>query len=82
MGAEDFLHFFLRCATKTNEGVAESMHNYVHMHSDKRRVLDIRDVGLEGRSHWNGPPINCASRLGESAFDRHFEGRRRWHFKK
>ena len=80
-GIEDFLHFFLRCATKTHaEGVAESMGNYVEMHSDKRRGLDIGDVGLEARIHWNGPPIHHATRLGESALDRHFGGRRRWHF--
>ena len=78
MGAEDFLHFFRRCATMTNaEGVGESMDNYVEMHSDKRRGLDIKDVGLEGRIHWNGPPINYACRLRESAFDQHFEGRHR-----
>ena len=80
-GIEDFLHFFLRCATKTHaEGVVESMGNYVEMHSDKRRGLDIGDVGLEARIHWNGPPIHHATRLGESALDQHFGGRRRWHF--
>ena len=80
-GIEDFLHFFLRCATKTHaEGVAESMGNNVEMHSDKRRGLDISDVGLEAIIHWNGPPIHYATRLGESTLDRHFGGRRRWHF--
>ena len=80
-GIEDFLHFILRCATKTHaEGVAESMGNYVEMHSDKRRGLDIGDVGLEARIHWNGPSLNRATRFGESALDRHFGGRRRWHF--
>ena len=76
-GIEDFLHFFLRCATKTH---AESMGNHVEMHSDKRKGLDIGDVGLEARIHWNDPPIHHATRLGESALDRHFGGRRRWHF--
>ena len=43
------------------------MGNYVEMHSDKRRGLDIDDVRLEARIHWNGPPIHHATRLGESA---------------
>ena len=59
-GVESFLHFLLRCFVKTHaEGVAESMGNYIDLHSDKRRGMEIDDVGKEAMVHWNGngPPI-------------------------
>ena len=80
-GIENFLHLFLRCATKTHaEGVAESMGNIVEMHSSKRRGLDIADVGMEAKIHWNGPPIHLTQNLGDAALDLHFGGRNKWHF--
>ena len=80
-GIEDLLHLFLRCALKTHvESVAESMGSIIDLHSDKRRGIDVRVVGEESMIHWNGPPINRANDLLESALDRHFGGRRNWHF--
>ena len=46
-GIKDFLHFFGVPPKTHAEGVAESIGKYVEMHSDKRRGLDIGDVGLE-----------------------------------
>lgn len=69
-GIGNFLHILLRCATKTHaEGVAESMGNLVDMHSNKRRWLDVADVGVEAKIHWNGPPIHMSHTLGEAALD-------------
>lgn len=80
-GIQNFLHFFLRCATKTHaEGVAESMGNLVEIHSEKKRGLDISAIGKEAKIHWNGPPIHHSQVLGEAVLDRHFGGRNRWHF--
>ena len=80
-GIEDFLHLFLRCALKTHvESVGESMGSIINLHSDKRRGIDVRVVGEESMRHWNGPPVNRANDLLESALDRHFGGRRNWHF--
>ncbi len=81
-GIEEFLHFFLRCALKTHvESVAESMGSIIDMHNDKRRGLDVKVVGGEAMIHWNGPPLHAADDLLESALDRHFGGKKNWHFK-
>ena len=58
-GIEKFLAIFTKCAVKTHaEGVAESMGNYVDIHSEKRRGLDVSVVGQEAYIHWNGPPVH------------------------
>jgi hypothetical protein len=63
-GIEGFLHFLLRCSVKTHaEGVAESMGNYIDLHSDKRRGMEIDDVGREALIYWNGPPLHLAESL-------------------
>ena len=49
------------------------------MHSDKKRGLDITDVGIESKIHWNGPPIHHTKELAEASLDRCFGGRK-WHF--
>ena len=79
IGIEDFLHFFLRCATKTHaEVVAESMGNYVEMHSDKRRGLDISDVSW--RLEFTGmvllftTPPDCESRLWIDTLEEDVDG--------
>ena len=78
---EDFLYLFLRCALKAHvESVAESMGSIIDLHSDKRRGIDVTVVGEESMIHWNGPPVNKANGLLEAALDRHFGGRRNWHF--
>ena len=56
------------------------MGNYVEVHSDKRRGIDISMVGTESKIHWNGPPVHHTQNLGEAALDRHFGGRHKWHF--
>ena len=77
----NFLHLFVSAATKTHaEGVAESMGNYIEMHAEKKRGLDINDVGVESFVHWNGPPIANATSLIEAALDRRFKGRNSWRF--
>ena len=75
------LHLFLRCATKTHaEGVAESIGNYVDFYADRKRGLDIKEIGEECYIHWNGPPIHLAEELGKSALDKKFGGRNNWRF--
>ena len=81
-GNEMFLHFLLRCTMKTHaEGVAESMGSVIDTHIEKRRGLNIEEVGKESIIHWNGPPIHLSDSLGEKALNRHFKGRP-WHFVK
>ena len=59
MGIELFLSIFIKCSVKTHaEGVAESMGNYVDIHSEKRRGLDVAVVGQEAYIHWNGPGVH------------------------
>ena len=78
---EDLLHLFLRCALKTHvESVAESMGSIIDLHSDKRRGIDVTVVGEESMIHWNRLPVNKANDLLEAVLDRHFGGRRNWHF--
>ena len=80
-GIKQFLYLFLRCSVKTHaEGIAESMGSYVNYHSDKRRGLDIEDVGREALIHWNGPPVDKAGHIGEAALDGKFGGRSNWRF--
>ena len=81
-GHQNFLNFLLRCTVKLHaEGVAESMGSVIDIHSDKRRGLNIEDVGKESIIHWNGPPIHLCDSLGEKSLNRHFKGRL-WHFMK
>ena len=69
-GLPNFLHLFVSAATKTHaEGVAESMGNYVEMHAEQKRGLDINDVGVESFFHWNGPAVASA------ALDKRFKRR-------
>ena len=71
----NFLHLFVSAATKTHaEGVAESMGNYVEMHAEKKRGLDINDVGVESFVHWNGPAA------ANAALDKRFKRRNSWRF--
>ena len=50
-GIEKFLAIFTKCAVKTHaEGVAESMGNYVDIHSEKRRGL-ARRLTFTGMVH-------------------------------
>ena len=80
-GLDKFLHLFVSVATKTHaEGVAESMGNYVEMHAEKKRGLDINEVGVESFIHWNGPPVGNATSLLEAALDKRFKGRKSWRF--
>ena len=80
-GIPGVLHLFLRCSTKTHaEAVAESMGNYVDTYSDKKRGLDITDIGNESFIHWNGPPVHHAGPLGKAALDKKFGGRSNWRF--
>ena len=79
-GIHNFLHFLLRCVMKTHaEGVAESMGNYIEMHCDKRRGLDIETLGKESYMHWNGPPVHLTEQLGIKVLNRIFKGDS-WHF--
>ena len=78
---ENLLHLLLRCALKTHdESVAESMGSIIDLHSEKRRGIGETVVGEESMIHWNGPPVNKANSLLEAALDRHFGGKRNWHF--
>ena len=75
------LAIFTKCAVKTHaEGVAESMGNYVDIHSEKRRGLDVSVVGQEAYIHWNGPPVHLADSIGVSSLDSYFAGRSGWRF--
>ena len=56
------------------------MGNYVEMHAEKKRGLDINDVGVESFVHWNGPLVANATPLLEASQDRRFKGRRSWRF--
>ena len=56
------------------------MGNYVDFYSDKKRGLDITEVGDESYVHWNGPPLHMADELGKSALDKKFGGRNNWRF--
>ena len=53
IGLSDFLHLYLRCLVMTHEeGVVESMGNYVEIHGEKKRErMDISDVGKEALIH-------------------------------
>ena len=62
------------------EGATESMGNYVDIHSEKRRGLDVSVVGQEAYINWNRPPVHLADSLGESSLDSYFAGRRNWRF--
>ena len=78
---EDLLRLFLRCALKTHvESVAESMGSIIDIHSDKRKGINVTVVGEECVIHWNGPAVDKANGLLEAALDRHFGGKRNWHF--
>ena len=80
-GIELFLSIFVKCAVKTHaEGVAESMGNYIDIHSEKRRALDVKVVGQEAFIHWNGPPVHLADTIGENSLDSYFSGRSNWRF--
>ena len=80
-GIELFLSLYLQCAVKTHaEGVAESMGNYVDIHAEKRRGLDVAIVGLESYIHWNGPPVHLADSIGVASLDSYFAGRSHWRF--
>ena len=80
-GIELCLNIFLKCAVKTHaKGCAESMGNYVDIHSEKRRGLDVSVVGQESYIHWNGPPTHLADSIGESSLDSYFTGRSNWRF--
>ena len=50
------------------------MGNYVDIHCEKKRTLDVKLVGKEAKIHWNGPPVHQSQTLGETALDRHFGG--------
>ena len=81
MGNELFLSIFIKCSVKTHaEGVAESMGNYVDIHSEKRRGLDVAVVGQEAYIHWNGPGVHLADSIWESSLDSYFAGRTNWRF--
>ena len=54
------------------------MGNFVDIHSEKKRVLDISDVGREAYINWNGPPVDNAVTLLELAQDNGFMGRKNW----
>ena len=49
------------------------------MHSDKRRGIDVEDVGHEAMIHWNGPQTCNSKDIGLKALNRHFKGSA-WHF--
>ena len=55
------------------------MGNYVELHFDKRRGLDIDDVGKESLILWNGPSVQLADRLGINSFNRRFKSTH-WNF--
>ena len=40
------------------------MANYVEIHEEKRRGLDIEDVGKETFIHLDGPPVQVSKNLG------------------
>ena len=68
---KNLLHLCISVATKTHaEGVAESMGNFVDIHAEKKRGLDISDVGREAFINWNGPPVANAATLLELALDK------------
>ena len=80
-GLENILDLYVSVATKTHaEGVAESMGNFVDIHAEKKRGLDISDVGVEAFINWNGPPVANSSDLLEVALDKRFKGRGCWRF--
>ena len=55
------------------------MGNYIDLHSDKRRGMEIDDVGKEAMVHWNGPPIHLAEKFGINSLNRKFKGTH-WNF--
>ena len=57
-----------------------SMENYVYIHAEKRRGLDVAIVGLESYIHWNGPPVHLADSIGVASLDSYFAGRSHWRF--
>ena len=80
-GLKDFLHLFVSASTKAHaEGVAESMGNYVEMHAEKKRGLDINKVSKESFIHWNGPALSNLTSVLEAALDKRFKGRKTWRF--
>ena len=56
------------------------MGNFVDIHAEKKRGLDISDVGREAYINWNGPPVANAATLLELALDKRFKGRKNWRF--
>ena len=80
-GVEQFLSIFIQCAVKTHaEGVAESMGNYVDIHAEKRRGLDVSVAGQEAYINCNAPPVHLADSLGESSLDSSFAWHSNWRF--
>ena len=55
------------------------MGNYIDLHSDKRRGIEIDDVGKEVMIDWNGPPIHMAEKFGINSLNRKFKGTH-WNF--
>ena len=56
------------------------MGNFVDIHAEKKRSLDISDVGREAYINWNGPPVDNAVILLELALDKRLDGRKNWRF--
>ena len=56
------------------------MGNFVDIHAEKKRGLDISDVGREAYINWNGLPVANAATLLELALDKRFKGRKNWIF--
>ena len=50
------------------------------MLAEKKRGLDINDVGVESFVHWNDPAVANATSLIEAALDKRFKGRNSWRF--
>ena len=64
MESNPSFHLLLRCLAKTHaETFVESMKNLVELHSEKRKGLEIDDVGIESFIDWNGPPSTWLIRL-------------------
>ena len=49
-------------------------------HAEKKRGLDMSDVGVEAFINWNGPPVANSSALLEVALYKRFKGRGHWRF--
>ena len=49
-------------------------------HAEKKRGLDMSDVGVEAFINWNGPPVANFYALLEVSLDKRFKGKGHWRY--